>query len=134
MSQRHIQEAIRMITDKDLSGWSNAHDSVTLDALRASLTPQGHVDRHCVEFSHSSMMVGLQKGVDPNRSSVDEELKTFDWHVSQMALILSSIENCKDDTGRQSEIARMRRRLDAVAQRSYRAQQIASGLHVPKAN
>lgn len=34
MSQRLIQEAIRMIADKDMSGWSNAHDTVTLDALR----------------------------------------------------------------------------------------------------
>ena len=38
MNQRLIQEAIRMISDKDMSGWSNAHDTVTLDALRNTNT------------------------------------------------------------------------------------------------
>lgn len=71
---------------------------------------------------------------DPNRSTIHEELDAMDWQFSQLARLLTEIEGAPDAHGRGCSLREARRRLDTLLQRSYRANQIARGLRVPKAN
>jgi len=71
---------------------------------------------------------------DPNRSTILEELDAMDWQFSQLARLLTEIEGTPDAHGRACSVREARRRLDTLLQRSYRANQIARGLRVPKAN
>ncbi|ELG7182301.1 TPA: hypothetical protein ACP3ZG_004803 [Pseudomonas aeruginosa] len=79
----------------------------------------------CVSFIHP---------YDPNRSTILEELDAMDWQFSQLARLLTEIEKTPDAYGRDISVREARRRLDTLLQRSYRANQIARGLRVPKAN
>lgn len=69
--------------------------------------------------------------LDPDASTVAEELKALDWQLSELARVLTDIENSRGSDPH--AVARARRFLDTAAQRSHRAQQIARGLRVPKA-
>lgn len=69
---------------------------------------------------------------DPNLSTVGEELKALDWQLSELARTLTDVAGC-DGSSRDYAIKRARRHLDTAIQRSFRAQQIAQGLKVPKA-
>lgn len=57
----------------------------------------------------------------------------MDWQVCELAKLLTEVERSSDETGRAFAAGQARRRLDALLQRSYRAQQIARGLRVPRA-
>lgn len=57
----------------------------------------------------------------------------MDWQVCELAKLLTEVERSSDETGRAFAVGQARRRLDALLQRSYRAQQIARGLRVPRA-
>lgn len=78
------------------------------------------------------MNENFQKNTEPNYSTVVDELNALDWQLSEIGRSLNSIEMRKDATGRESEIRMARHRLNTAVQRSHRAQQIASGLRVPK--
>lgn len=68
---------------------------------------------------------------DPARSTVEEELEALDLQISELATLLTELESaqrCEVDI-----VGRARRRLNTMLQRSYRAQQIARGLRVPRA-
>lgn len=71
---------------------------------------------------------------DPNRSTILDELDAMDWQFSQLARLLTEIEGTPDAAARGCSLREARRRLDTLVQRTYRANQIARGLRVPKAN
>lgn len=58
----------------------------------------------------------------------------MDWHFSQLAGLLTDLEKQPDASAREYIAKEARRRLDTLVQRAYRANQIARGLRVPKAN
>lgn len=68
---------------------------------------------------------------DPDRSTVEEELKALDWQLSEIARCLSEIES-GNRAGGDHAIKRARRHLDTALQRSHRAKQISIGIRVPK--
>jgi hypothetical protein len=77
------------------------------------------------------MRKSAQAALDPERSSVEEELKALDWQLAEIARLLGDIERFKGDDG--YSIKQARRHLDTALQRSHRAQQIARGIRVTKA-
>lgn len=72
-----------------------------------------------------------QATLDPNRSTVEEELQALDWQLRNVALILRDIERSKGVDP--IALNRAVEHLDTAVQRSHRAQQIAKGLRVTKA-
>lgn len=70
---------------------------------------------------------------DPNRATISEELEALDWQVCELARLLTEVEQSRDETGKAYAVEQARRHLNALLQRSYRAQQIARGLKVPRA-
>lgn len=77
------------------------------------------------------MRKAAQAAIDPERSSVEEELKALDWQLAEIARLLGDIERFKGDDGH--SIKQARRHLNSALQRSHRAQQIAHGIRVTKA-
>lgn len=73
-----------------------------------------------------------QKVLDPDRSTIKEELDALDWQLSEIARHLSDMEKF-NDAGKEYAIAQARRCLNTSIQRSYRAKQLADGLRVLKA-
>lgn len=69
--------------------------------------------------------------LDPDASTVTEELKALDWQLSELARALTDFERSRGSDPH--AIDRARRYLDCAAQRSHRAQLIAQGVRVPKA-
>lgn len=78
------------------------------------------------------MKKAAQAALDPERSSVEEELKALDWQLGEIARLLGDIERFKGDDGH--SIKQARRHLDTALQRSHRAQQIARSIRVTKAS
>lgn len=74
-----------------------------------------------------------QKALDPDLSTIKDELSALDWQLSEIARILHEVAKCRDETGRVGLIASARRCLDRAVQRSYRATQLHEGLRVFKA-
>lgn len=74
------------------------------------------------------------KALDPDRSTVAEEVDAMDWSLSELARLITDLECLDDSTAREFTAKSARRHLNNVCQRAYRAKLIASGQRVTKAN
>lgn len=79
-------------------------------------------------------VVSSIKPADPDRSTVVDEVDAMDWDFSELAKLLTQLEEQPSLSSRQFIVKEARRRLDTLVQRAYRAKQIARGLRVTKAN
>jgi len=67
--------------------------------------------------------------LDNELSSVKAEIDAMSYQLSEMSMSLSNLEKVNDIVN-SNEIASMRRRIDVIATRGYRAIQISEGLMV----
>ncbi|UDM18872.1 hypothetical protein [Vogesella sp. XCS3] len=74
------------------------------------------------------------KELDPNRSTVAEEIDAMDWQLSELARLITDLERQTDRTAREFMANSARRHLDTLVQRVYRAKLISLGQRVTKQN
>lgn len=72
------------------------------------------------------------KALDPNRSTVAEEIDAMDWQFSELARLITAIEKQSDKTAREFAAKTARRHLETLVQRAYRAKLIAQGKRITK--
>lgn len=70
--------------------------------------------------------------LDPNRSTVAEEIDAMDWQFSELARLITDLEKQPDKTAREFAAKMARRHLDTLLQRAYRAKLIAQGQRITK--
>lgn len=76
----------------------------------------------------------VAKALDPNRSSVADEIDAMDWQFSELARLITDLENQSDKSLREITAKSARYRLDVILQRAYRAKIISQGQRVTKSN
>lgn len=74
------------------------------------------------------------KVLDPNRSTVAEELDAMEWQFSELARLITDLERQADRTAREFMAESARRHLNTIVQRAYRAKLVSLGQRVTKAN
>lgn len=73
------------------------------------------------------------ENLDPDRSTVPDEIDAMDWQFSQLARLITDLENYQDKGARGYAARSARRHLDTLVQRAFRAKLIAQGQRVTKA-
>lgn len=72
------------------------------------------------------------KALDPDRSTVAEEIDAMEWQFSELARLITDLERLSCSTARESAAKMARRRLNTLVQRADRAKQISLGQRVTK--
>lgn len=76
----------------------------------------------------------VAKALDPNRSSVADEIDAMDWHFSELARLITDLVAQQDKALREVTADTARYRLNIIFQRAYRAKLISQGQRVTKSN
>ena len=99
--------------------------------LKFNLITQQGITMHPNNKQKNDKVVSL-RNYEVNISSVGNELSAVNRELSQILISLKSLEDYNDIVN-DYEFSSIRRRIDTVCARTYRAEQISRGLKVYKA-
>lgn len=89
---------------------------------------------HSIEELMAQYRDQATKLLDPHRSTIVDEIDAMDWLFSELARLISELEDCMDRPAREYRAKVAKRHLDALVLRANRAKLISLGQRVTKSN